>query len=427
MAPEDQPGGAPPWAPGYRHLTPEISPIPFQFRMRPQDFRVEEVPLEEPDGEGTHIFLELEKRGLSTVDAVRRLARALERPEHAFGFAGRKDTFAITRQWISVEHVDPATVAAIEIEDASVLRVTRHRKKLRLGQLAGNRFQLRLVQMADGDRENFERVLASLSSGGLPNYYGAQRFGRHGFTYRLGRLLVQRRYRDYLDAFLSPEHNTPSASIDELAEVFRTGSPSAQRRLTRIASSLPPDLAALAHQLARRPGDVASGVRAIPKRTRRFHLSSFQSRVFNRVLAARLGEGLSLGEVVPGDVVYEHSSGRATLLEKDAPVPEEAQARATAFETSPSGPMPGTRALAAEGLPGELEQAALAAEELSIDDFKNLPEGFAQNGARRPLRVPVTEVQVGWSPASADLRFRLPKGAFATTLLEELRKDFRGP
>jgi len=393
--------------------------------MRPQDFRVQEVPLEEPSGEGTHVFIELEKRGLSTVDAVRRLARALDRPDQDFGFAGRKDSFAITRQWISVEHIDPATVRELSIPDVNVLRVTRSMKKLRLGQLAGNRFQLRLIQIAATDRERFEQVLDLLQQDGIPNYYGAQRFGRSGTTYRLGRLLVQRRYREYLSALLSPEESAPSEAVDELAAVFQSGSPSAQRRLKHLAWKLPPDLAALAHQLARRPSDAASAVRAIPTRTLRFHLSAFQSRIFNRVLATRLSQGLPLGALIGGDVVYEHSSGRTTPLPPIEPAAADLQARARAFEISPSGPMPGARSLVAEGRPGELERAALTAEGLCAKDFEDLPKGFAQNGARRPLRVPLTELDVSWGTETVDLRFRLPRGAFATTLLEELRKDFR--
>ena len=55
-----------------------------------------------------------------------------------------KDARAVTRQWMSIEHVDPARVQALEISRLRVLSVTRHHNKLRLGHLKGNRFVIRV-------------------------------------------------------------------------------------------------------------------------------------------------------------------------------------------------------------------------------------------------------------------------------------------
>jgi len=245
-------------------------------------------------------------------------------------------------------------------------------------------------------------------------------------TYRLGRLLVPRRPQEDLAERASPEHVTPGEAVATLARAVRSGTRADQRRLARLAPALPADLAALARQLARRPGDVLSAVRAIPKRTRRFHLSAFQSRVFNRVLAARLARGLGIDTCLPGDVAIAHGDGRVHALPTDRPVPEELLARCVELAVSPSGPMPGTSIPRARGLPGELEDEALAAEDVRLEDFADLPEGFSRSGARRPLRTPVTELETRWREDGVELRFRLERGAFATTVLEELRKDHAG-
>ena len=96
----------PPWAPGYRHLTGSVPPVCFSTREELEDFRVWELPSVEPSGEGTHLFLMVEKRGIPTTEAARRLARALNVQPAGVGFAGRKDARAVTVQWMSVEHVD---------------------------------------------------------------------------------------------------------------------------------------------------------------------------------------------------------------------------------------------------------------------------------------------------------------------------------
>ena len=453
--------GAPVWAPGYGHLTGDIAPIPFRFRAVPEDFVVREVPEElEDEGEaaqgvqeepgvgdvhreksaggGTHWYFDLEKRGLGTVEAVQRIARALGRRDFEIGYAGRKDAFAVTSQRISIEHVDPAQVEALELNGITLRRVAAFGRKLRLGALRGNRFELRLLELDPRRRADFESVLDVLSREGLPNYFGEQRFGRRGLSFRLGRCLIAGDPHAYLCELLSPDHIGPNPAVEELASALHGATRSAQRRLTRLTPKLPPDLAAVAKQLARRPNDWAAALRAVPKRTRRFHLSAFQSRVFNRVLSARLSTatGPRFAELWPGDVAFEHESRRSFPIPAEEPVPEELVARCGALELSPSGPLPGSSLPRAAAEAGILEAQALAAEGLSHEDLAGFEPGFRAGGARRPLRVPVTELESVWRPpdeegfpagkAEVRLRFRLPSGSFATSLLEELRKRFAG-
>ena len=98
---------APAWAPGFVHLTEGEAPIPFGFREELEDFVVEEVPRRAPEGEGEHCWILVEKRGVSTSEAIRRLARRLVKDPRDLGFAGRKDARAVARQWISAPGVDP--------------------------------------------------------------------------------------------------------------------------------------------------------------------------------------------------------------------------------------------------------------------------------------------------------------------------------
>lgn len=161
-------------------LTRDERPIGGALRQQLEDFAVEEVPAYLPSGEGEHVYVRFAKRGLTTPDAVKAMARALGVDPRECGWAGLKDKHAVTVQWASFLRADPSKAAALSLDGVTVLEVSRHRNKLKTGHLHGNRFDLRVRGCVDGSLEIARRVAAVLSREGAPNYYGAQRFGRDG-------------------------------------------------------------------------------------------------------------------------------------------------------------------------------------------------------------------------------------------------------
>ncbi|MFC3813923.1 tRNA pseudouridine(13) synthase TruD [Lysobacter sp. GCM10012299] len=155
------------------------------MRTAPEDFLVEELPGFEPSGSGEHLLLTIEKRGMNTAFAARRIAEWAGVGEVAIGYAGLKDRNAVTRQRFSVhlpKRVAPDLAALQTSADNEHLRVlehTWHARKLPRGALAGNRFVLVLREVA-GEREAIESRLQAIAARGVPNYFGEQRFGRDG-------------------------------------------------------------------------------------------------------------------------------------------------------------------------------------------------------------------------------------------------------
>jgi tRNA pseudouridine13 synthase len=150
------------------------------LRVTPEDFFVEEIPGFEPEGEGEHLLLFIEKRDLNTVDVANVLRRASGVRQVDVSYAGLKDRFAVSRQWFSIYlpgKADPA-LSDIEGDHLRVLRAVRHSRKLRRGALRGNRFRL-VVREFSGDPGRVEEILAAIARDGFPNYFGAQRFGRN--------------------------------------------------------------------------------------------------------------------------------------------------------------------------------------------------------------------------------------------------------
>lgn len=127
-----------------RYLTAELPGTGGLFKETPGDFLVEEIPLYLPCGEGEHTYALIEKQGITTLEALRRLCRATGAPERDTGYAGMKDARGITRQTVSLPRVTPAEVMGLDIPGIRILSAERHRNKLRLGHLAGNRFLIRL-------------------------------------------------------------------------------------------------------------------------------------------------------------------------------------------------------------------------------------------------------------------------------------------
>ena len=169
------------------------------FTSSPETFTVEEIPAYAPSGEGTHLFLWIEKRGLTTFDAIARIARALGLAPRDVGYAGLKDRHALTRQWLSLPGITAERALEIADADLKVLQAVPHPHKLRLGHLRGNRFEVTLTGDAtEGDRAALRQRFETLAVTGVPNRFGAQRFGAGGDNAAVGLALLrgERRERD---------------------------------------------------------------------------------------------------------------------------------------------------------------------------------------------------------------------------------------
>ena len=156
-----------------------------RIKSVPEDFVVDEEPAYPASGTGDHLFLHVKKRGLTTMDAVARLAEALGAPRRDVGVPGLKDKIAVTTQWLSFPAppgslVETKARALEPTADLEVLAITRHENKLRTGHLAKNRFTLRLRDVARDKIDQVKAAFLRLGETGVPNAFGAQRFGRQG-------------------------------------------------------------------------------------------------------------------------------------------------------------------------------------------------------------------------------------------------------
>jgi tRNA pseudouridine13 synthase len=230
------------------YLTSDLPGIGGALRTTDDDFFVDEEPAYLPSGSGDHVFVKIEKRGLTTPFAVDRIAKALSVNPRDIGVAGMKDRHAVTRQWLSLPPpVTPEAVRALVLDDIAIVEVARHPHKLRTGHVRANRFVLTVRGISESDEIALPRVQAILARlvapPGAPNWYGEQRFGRDGDNAARG------------------------------LDIVRGGKPPRDRKLARLL------------------------------------VSSLQSQLFNDWLVARMADGL-YARVLAGDILRKTSGGQ---------------------------------------------------------------------------------------------------------------------
>ncbi|EEN97605.1 tRNA pseudouridine(13) synthase TruD [Vibrio cholerae] len=199
-------------------MTDILSPLAYlcgkptakaKLKALPEHFQVNEVLGYSLTGSGEHLMVRIRKTGENTSFVANELAKACGVPSRAVSWAGLKDRHAVTEQWLSVHLPNGETpdfsAFLAQYPSIEILEVTRHDKKLRPGDLQGNEFVVTLSEVSD-----VPAVLSRLETVaelGVPNYFGSQRFGRHGNNLsearRWGRDNVRSRNQNQRSLYLS--------------------------------------------------------------------------------------------------------------------------------------------------------------------------------------------------------------------------------
>jgi tRNA pseudouridine13 synthase len=402
--------------PEWPYLTKELPGVSGTVKARPEDFIVEEIPQYEPSGQGDHTYFQIEKTGITTLELIRRLGRALGRRERDFGYAGLKDSQAVTRQVISLEHVDPEKIKTLDVPNVKILWVNTHSNKIKLGHLAGNKFWIKIRDFSIDELEPANKCLDILARRGIPNYFGPQRFGMRSDNWLLGQALLRNDIKSFLDQFCGRPLPTDRDQVRKARELYDKGH---YELSAQIWPGFFRDAKRACSLLATKPDNHLRAFNSIDRKLKKLFVSAYQSYLFNQVLARRI-ETIDRLEI--GDLAEKEDTGGVFIVEDQAVE----QLRADRFEISPSGPIYGYRMMTAQGREGEIENEVLAAEKITLEDFKN-QEDFKLKGSRRPFRVRMInpQIQMGSDDAGGHLSLTLdlPSGSYATAVLRELMKE----
>ncbi len=344
------------------------SSIDFHFKQSPRDFVVEEIPLYEFSGEGEHLILYIRKKNLTTTEMVGHIARYLGIKNKEIGYAGLKDKHAMTKQYISLHKKYEEAMDNFDFEGIKVLSKTYHNNKLRIGHLKGNRFYIKVKKVNPTSAAKIDEALKNIADVGMPNFFGYQRFGSDGNNHILGEKLAKGEARERNPRVKKLLINAYQSHLFNLW---------LSRRLeinSLIASFQTQELETLLN---------------LPKET----LQKMQAQTHPFKL-------------ISGDIMEHYPYGKLFEFEDNA---EDIQ-RFNERKISVTGLLCGKKVKMAGSLAGEIE--------------KDFDDAINADGARRFAWVYPTDIEGRFNKVEAqyEMNFTLPKGSYATVLIEEIAK-----
>lgn len=407
-----------------------------RLRQEVEDFIVKEITNREEGEEGKYLVLELIKRDWDTHHFTRTLAKILQISQKRISFAGTKDKRALTTQKISIFDVDAPEIEKIHLKDVELKVLGRSRKSVELGDLWGNEFIITIRDIASSPEETGTRLEKTnskvLAQGGVPNFFGIQRFGSvRPVTHLVGEAIVEGDFEKAAMLYIAepfpeePEETKAARQFVKETHDFKEGLKTYPLRMGHER--------AMMNHLISNPEDYSGAFGVLPKNLYRMFVHAYQSYIYNIILCHRIESGISLNRAVEGDIVcFRNEAGLPDSSKTEKVTSETVNAvnrlikHGRAFITAP---LPGFNTEFASGLPGEIESTVLKELGVSLEGFnvEEFPE-MSSKGTRREVllqvepKFEVGEDELNPGKSKAVLEFMLPKGSYATTVLREYMK-----
>jgi tRNA pseudouridine13 synthase len=373
---------------GLDYFTTTSTGVGGKLRECIEDFIVDEIPKNTDlaeNGEYTHFTLE--KENWETISAVRAIARSLGVSSKRFGYAGNKDRRAVTTQRVAAWHIDQELLMKVKLDGIRLYGFTKSNSRISLGGSEGNSFKItiRNPELRGQELEDSMKATSGqIEIGGVPNYFGYQRFGTvRPNTHLVGREIVK--------------GNLEAAVMRYLCYPYANERPECQkaRRYLEETHDFGDALRLYPHRLAfermmldalrKNPRDFVGALRRLPKKISKLLVHAYQAYLFNRTLSAMIEREMNTGDR--------------------------------------NVPLFGFNTCFSEGAQGQLEKAILDEECISTKEFMipSAPE-LSCKGYSRASSVNVKPVIKIVSNETVVVEFALPQGSYATTALREFMK-----
>jgi tRNA pseudouridine13 synthase len=395
-----------------------------RLRHEPEDFVVIELGDGPPRFDtGAHAAFRVRLRNWKTNRFAGQAARLLNVHREQVAFAGMKDKRAVTEQWFTAKVPVPALSALSSLADVEVLESYATRKSHFPGAHTGNRFVLR-VRDSTKDKGTVEATAEAIrKEGGVPNFFGPQRFGGHfrPVTHLVGRAIVEGDLEEAVRLYVG----NPMSMEQEEAQAARrlydeTRDPAAA--LAIYPPKLDPERDIL-WRLTKKPGDWRNALNALPPNLLQLFVHAHQSWLFNQIISARVAAGLGVSTAHPGDLVMGIDDDGVKVHAVTDFNLARVQRELDVGRATLTAPLVGLASPLASGASGEIEQKVLDEEGVHPADFRvrELPE-MASDGRRRGILQPVRDLAVSWIDDDPVFAFALGKGSYATVVLREFMK-----
>jgi tRNA pseudouridine13 synthase len=379
----------------------------------------------------------LVKRNWDTFIAVKNVANALGIDQARVQFAGIKDAKAVTAQHITIEDASVEDIEKIQVKDVEVRPVGYVHEMLSLFYLLGNNFTITIKSINAPEATVKAQIAQTMQEldglGGIPNFFGHQRFGTtRPITHLVGKALVRGDFEAAAMLFLANpsvyEHPASRQAREELQSThdFKRAQENFPRQLRFERQML--------NHLADNPDDFIGAFQRLPLKLQALFVQARQSYLFNRFLSERVKHELPLNEAVVGDLVVgvERSGLPMTSMFKIVSAENlvEVNGQVRAGRLRVALPMVGVKQKLSQGIMGKMEKEVLEEEGFSAENLRvNVLSRVGGKGGLRTVVTPVSDftlqdVSTDSSRIGCQARasFTLFRGSYATVLMREMMK-----
>jgi len=432
----------------------EIAGIGGVIRESVDDFVVEEVLVDGSKAEiekaaesrvlgasrskQRYLLCVLVKRNWDTFIAIRNIAKQLGISQKQISIAGIKDAKAVTAQHITIEHASMEDIAKVNIKDMEILPVGYLRNKLSPYYLLGNNFDIKIKAINRSESTIEKRIAGTVRAldaiGGIPNYFGHQRFGTtRPITHAVGKAIVEGNFEEAAMLFLAkPSAHEHPSSRQARRELRSTRD--FKQALQNFPKQLRYERLMLKH-FVENPKDFVGAFKQLPIKLQALFVQAYQSHLFNRFLSERIKNGFSLNKAEVGDYVVNVE--RSGLPMVNTAKIASAETVAEANELIKAGRMRvalsliGVKQRLSQGAMGQIETQILEEEGVKTESFRvNAIPKIGGRGGLRAVVAPIKDFKLQSISAradangerEADLSFMLLRGSYATVLLREMMK-----
>ncbi len=384
-----------------------------------------------------YLLCVLVKRNWDTFIALMNIGKQLNLSQAQIQIAGIKDAKAITAQFITIENCSLEDVTKVNLKDTTIRPVGYVFEKLSPYYLMGNYFTIRIKASKHAEstaRERVTKVAEEIESlGGVPNYFGHQRFGTtRPITHLVGKAIIKGDLEEAIMLFLAKPSAYEHPSSKE-ARIELQSTQDFNQALKNFPRQLRFERLMLRH-LAQKPYDLVGAFKRLPVKLQILFVQAYQSYLFNRFLSERIKRGFSLNKAEIGDYVVNVERSGLPMVKFPKMATSDSivktNKRIKIGKMRVALPLIGTKRKPSQGDMGGIEQRILAEEGIDFGNFKvNEIFKISGKGALRAIIAPVHEVKLSNVSASTkknisqvELSFTMMRGSYATVFLREIMK-----
>jgi tRNA pseudouridine13 synthase len=385
----------------------------MKLKQLPVDFIVEEIPgFELSSGKDEHTVFMLEKQGVDTFDAIRRIAQRLRISLFEIGYAGLKDKHALARQYVSIP--TKYNVQGLKMDSVVLTLVGYSRKKIKIGDLAGNRFTIVVRDVKESELADISQRAETIVTSGVPNYFDSQRFGSVIDRIFIGKEVVLKNYEKAVKQYLTAYQKTETKKIkDEKRKILSQWNDLVGVRVYNKAF-------AIVIKEYIKTKDWRAAYRKIPAHLREMYVNAYQSFLWNECVKEILKNSVEKKKLYPVEYVIGAFLFYANLSE------DEMKKIPGTFQTI-------SESVTLSDVEQRIVDRVLIKEGLTLADFAIESEtgNFFKTRARQVLLTPddfmISEPKKDELNSKGNtmrykiqVSFSLPKGCYATIVTKRL-------